>query len=108
MPDQIQTTYPRPSPGAACSADLDAAINRAASVIIAGFAANGRKNPDWIAEAEYIIRREVITQLRESLTAMYRAECPEDVPNYWSAKSGWKRAIQDTLKLLPNSKILPT
>ena len=51
-------------------------------------------------------RDEIITQLRKSLTAMYLTECPEDVPNYWSANSGWKRAIQDTLKLLPNAEAI--
>jgi hypothetical protein len=42
-----------------CRVSLDSAIHNAARTIIAGFAANGRTNADWIDEAARIIRHNI-------------------------------------------------
>lgn len=59
MKEELNSTTGEHSGASHCSKLLDEGIHNAAKIIIAGFAANGRRNPDWIAEAERIIRREV-------------------------------------------------
>lgn len=84
-----------------CSAGLDAAIRSAAETIIAGFAANGRRNPDWIAEAERIIRREITPPIREAVAPMMLNPASPRVKKLWPQFVARAVSLLDSL---PNSQ----
>jgi hypothetical protein len=64
------------SPPSPCSTLVDDCIHNAAKIIIAGFAANGRRNEEWIKEAARIIRTEVQPWLSRWVAA--DARTPKD------------------------------
>jgi len=81
---------------------LDDAIHTAAKMIIGGFAANGRHNPEWIEEAENIIRREICPVFREALLPMLLNPSSPRVKRIWPAAAARAREL---LESMPNVEV---
>ena len=105
VPDQEASGDRRQSP---CSASFDAAIHAAAKIIIAGFAANGRDNPEWIAEAERIIRREVASPIRAALSPLLMNPTSPHAKRIWPDAVERAASILNSLSNTPEQPPAPT